>query len=136
MTLLWQHQRYFHFTHPRALYSLSDITGVHRNIHYPMTIVRISEERRCWELCNFPTPNNPHPRGSWDKSKNPYLLINHIKTQSATVRQLGTNCPVASWHSIETMMICITCIQNAACNIHSCTHGSRLLFVLILIKSQ
>ncbi len=41
--------------------------------HYPMTSVKISGEMDCWE-----TPSDPHSNGSWDISKNPYLLRYHI----------------------------------------------------------
>ena len=41
----------------------------HIDILYPMTSVEISEERGCWEMCDFSTPRDPHSYGSWDKSK-------------------------------------------------------------------
>ena len=37
------------------------ITG---NAFYPMTSVEISGERWCWEMCDFPTPSDPHLYGS------------------------------------------------------------------------
>ena len=44
-------------------------TLINGGFDYPMTCVKISGERGCWELCDFPTPNDPHSHGSWDKSK-------------------------------------------------------------------
>ena len=56
--------------------------------HCPIVGVKIIEEMRCWELCNFPTPSYPHSHGAWDKSKNPYPLRNCITLNEATVGSL------------------------------------------------
>ena len=62
-----------------------------------LTSIKISGETGCLELDNFPTPNDLHSDGSWDKSKSPYLLRNDIIPNSATVGAPGTNWPVDSW---------------------------------------
>ena len=36
---------------------------------YPMTCVKISGERGCWEMPNLPTSSDLHSSGSWDKHK-------------------------------------------------------------------
>ena len=56
-----------------------------------MTSVKTSGERGCWKIGDFPTLNNPHSCGSWDKSKNPYPLRNRINPNSATARALYRN---------------------------------------------
>ena len=62
-----------------------------------MTSIEISGENGCWEMCNFPTPNDHQSYGSWDKSKNPYSLKYHIIPNSATAKAPGTTQPAASW---------------------------------------
>ncbi len=67
-------------------------------VDYPMTSVKISGERGCWEMRDFPTPCDPHSQGSWDKSKNPwYPSRNCTIPNEATARAIGTTRPVASW---------------------------------------
>ena len=65
--------------------------------HYPITSVVISEKRGRSELHDFPTPNDLHSLGSWDKSKNPYPLGNCIIPNSATAGAQGTTQPATSW---------------------------------------
>ncbi len=49
-----------------------------------MTSVEVNKERGCWELRDFPTPNDLHSHGLWDKRKNLYLLRNYIIPNEAT----------------------------------------------------
>ena len=66
---------------------------------YPMTSLKISGEIELWEMCNFPTPSDPHFYGSLYKSENPHPLRNHTILISATGRvqvALGLR-PGSSW---------------------------------------
>ena len=57
---------------------------------YLMTSVKNSGERGCWEMCDFPTPGDPHSYGLRNKSKNPYPLRYRIIPDLATARAPGT----------------------------------------------
>ena len=75
-------------THARTHASTEEMaTGTfHQNLRvlYPMTSIKTSGEKGCWDLHDFSTPINHHSHVSWDESKNPYPLRNHIIPNSAT----------------------------------------------------
>ena len=48
-------------------------------------------------MCNFSTPSDHHSQGSWDKSKNPYPLRNHIIPDLTTGVAPTTTWPAALW---------------------------------------
>ena len=48
---------------------LPGIWPMERNTHITL-VSKPTEEKGCWELCNFPTPSDFHFHGSWDKSNN------------------------------------------------------------------
>ncbi len=70
--------------------------------HPTCGIIHVLFHDQCWNqwrmgvlgIVWFPTPNDPHSHGSWDKSKNPYLLRNHIILKLATV---GDQEPLGWW---------------------------------------
>ena len=63
--------------------------------YYPKT--SINEEWGVGNCAISQHPAIPIPNGSWDKSKNPYPLTNHIIPNLTTVEGAGITQPVASW---------------------------------------